>query len=533
MTPTEFQITLPPSVKVASPTLLKLTGPLVVVGANGSGKSRLATWLERQDPARTHRVSAQRALSFPDDLRSTTFQKAENNFLYGHESYTAAQAPNKFGQRWHDGISDRQLNDFQLLATVLFSEGAQISDAYFQKMGSAVPLERPPQRRLDAIKALWETVLPNRELVFGSHQVDVKLRNSPITYSPHEMSDGERVIFYLIGQCLSAPKNGIIIIDEPEIHLHRALQERLWDANEKARSDCLFVYVTHDLNFAASRNGQIVLLNEYVGSEKWDWDLVDGVEEIPEPRLLEILGSRSPILFVEGKHRSHDQRLYRTLYPSHLVVAFGGCADVIHLVASCRKLKVMGHASVNAVGLIDRDGRNAAEVLRLKGNGVLVLEWAEIENLLLCEEVIRFAAAPLAKNPDHSFDEIKKRILTSLSRDAERIIAEISGREIERLVKSWDWKQKTVCELENAFATQVMGVDSKGIVAGVAAEIKKIIAEGDYRAALRVYPNKAITTIAGDVLASTNYADFVLRVAETPEGKLLLEILRSLAPTLP
>lgn len=41
------------------------------------------------------------------------------------------------------------------------------------------------------------------------------------------MSDGERVIFYLIGQCLAVRENGIVVIDEPELHLNRALLNRL------------------------------------------------------------------------------------------------------------------------------------------------------------------------------------------------------------------------------------------------------------------------------------------------------------------
>lgn len=43
-------------------------------------------------------------------------------------------------------------------------------------------------------------------------------------YNSSEMSDGERVIFYLIGQCLAVPENGIIVIDEPELHLHKSVQ---------------------------------------------------------------------------------------------------------------------------------------------------------------------------------------------------------------------------------------------------------------------------------------------------------------------
>lgn len=67
------------------------------------------------------------------------------------------------------------------------------------------------------------------------------------------MSDGERVIFYLIGQCLAAPENGIIVIDEPELHLHKSIQIPLWSEIEKLRNDCLFVYLTHDVDFASAK----------------------------------------------------------------------------------------------------------------------------------------------------------------------------------------------------------------------------------------------------------------------------------------
>lgn len=118
------------------------------------------------------------------------------------------------------------------------------------------------------------------------------------------MSDGERVIFYLIGQCLAARENGILVIDEPELHLHRVLQSRLWDAVESERADCLFVYLTHDLDFAVTRvNATKIWLKSYENN-RWDWHLVPENEDIPERLLLEILGSRKPILFVEGDRKS-------------------------------------------------------------------------------------------------------------------------------------------------------------------------------------------------------------------------------------
>ena len=39
------------------------------------------------------------------------------------------------------------------------------------------------------------------------------------------MSGGERSVLYLVAQVLCVPKAKILIIDEPEIHLHRSIAD--------------------------------------------------------------------------------------------------------------------------------------------------------------------------------------------------------------------------------------------------------------------------------------------------------------------
>ena len=112
-----------------------------------------------------------------------------------------------------------------------------------------------PTTKIDRVKELWETILPHRELIIGGLRIQTRIKGQEDKiYNSSEMSDGERVIFYLIGQCLAAPKDGIIVIDEPELHLHKSVQAPLWDAIEKLRQDCLCcVYLTHDVDFAAAK----------------------------------------------------------------------------------------------------------------------------------------------------------------------------------------------------------------------------------------------------------------------------------------
>lgn len=63
--------------------------------------------------------------------------------------------------------------------------------------------------------------------------------------------------FYLIGEVLCAPENSIIIIDEPEMHIHVSLIKHLFDLIETERPDCAFIYLTHSMDFAFSRQSAI------------------------------------------------------------------------------------------------------------------------------------------------------------------------------------------------------------------------------------------------------------------------------------
>ncbi len=116
------------------------------------------------------------------------------------------------------------------------------------------------------------------------------------------MSDGERVALYLMAQILCVPSQSIIIIDESEVYLHKSIMNRLWDKLEEYRKDCLFIYITHDIQFATvHKNSKKLWVHEYFGNNDWDYEFINGGDDVPEELLLEILGTRKNVLFVEGK----------------------------------------------------------------------------------------------------------------------------------------------------------------------------------------------------------------------------------------
>ncbi|MEZ4483617.1 MAG: AAA family ATPase [Syntrophotaleaceae bacterium] len=207
---------------------------LMFIGANGSGKTRLGTWIEMKSPQKdkVHRISAQKSLTMPNSSTPRSIHEAEADLLYGHIN-AANEGQNAFaykeGHRWQSKPAVSLLNDYEKLMVYLFSDHTEESAKYLAASKASDERVNPPVTKLDKIKSVWERILPHRELILGGLRIQTKVRGSADgIYNSSEMSDGERVMFYLIGQCLSAPENGIIVVDEPELHLHKSVQAPLW-----------------------------------------------------------------------------------------------------------------------------------------------------------------------------------------------------------------------------------------------------------------------------------------------------------------
>jgi len=270
---------------------------IVIVGANGSGKTRLGVWLEKDSPEQrlVLRVSAQKSLAFPENIRPMESDKARNLFFGGHENAQPEQyVPEKIRSRYGNKPATTIQNDFDVLLVHLFSEQNDVSNKYREDSKLTDIKLVVPSTKLDKIKTIWEEILSHRTLMISGGTITVQPNAyNPKYYKASEMSDGERVIFYLIGQCLSAQENGIIVIDEPELHLHKSIQYTLWNKIERERSDCLFVYLTHDIDFAVSRSGFKKINLENFNGENWQWSSIQDSETVPENLALEIRGCKA------------------------------------------------------------------------------------------------------------------------------------------------------------------------------------------------------------------------------------------------
>lgn len=517
-------IGLPPSKSNSQTTAVRLRDRvLVVVGANGSGKTRLGAWIEARDIKLNHRISAHRSLRFPDRTQPTDIDEAERHLRYG-STEPSNSAHYHQHSRWSNNPAVALLNDYEPLVKLLVSESFSVSDRYRVDMQSADTYVPPPRTRMDVVKDVWEGILPNRRLLVTGSRIEACNVADNVPYHAREMSDGERGIFYLIAEALSAPSGGIFIVDEPELHLHRAIQAKLWDAIEAARPDCLFVYITHDLGFAASRvNATKVWLKEYV-SGKWDWEEVPELEGLPESMLLELLGSRQPVKFIEGERGSLDYFVYSKIFDLHTVVPCGSCEHVVHATQSFTNIADLHHIACD--GLVDNDGRTESDISKLAGLKVSVLPVALVENLFLLDPVLRIAANRLGYKHDEVLDGIHGRILAELKRSKERVVSNLSRQEVEeklrRLGRIGVGKAAFVSDLAGA----ISGLTPSEIYERWDAEVERAIVEADYESALRYFKRKGLSSFA-DAVFKLNYQEQVMRWLRTDGDNEIVVALRT------
>lgn len=326
------------------------------------------------------------------------------------------------------------------------------------------------------------------------------------------MSDGERAIFYLIGQTLAAVENTLLIFDEPELHIHRSIMSKLWDELEAARPDCAFLFITHDLEFAATRVAQKFVISDFNPAPQWTIKTVPESTGFDEEIATLILGSRRPILFVEGNHDSLDLAIYRCCYPDWTVIPRGSCGQVIHSVVTMRHNSEL--TRVTCSGIVDADHYDASDIAYFNALGVAVLPVSEIDNMVLLPEVSR-AIAALDGYQDAELetclDELKKEIFETLnSADAiQEVVTRHCRRRIDRAPKKIDLSHATsISDITVEYGKQTAALDITAIAIQATARITDAIQQQDLSLLLASYDNKGLIALAAKHLKKTKRADF-------------------------
>ena len=482
---------------------------VVLIGANGSGKTTFANSIREQLEKTDNGIviPAQKLLVFPTYNSIPTYKSAFAD--YESRQKVCLDDKQTFKAEKNDdypySLSKQYSEELRILVSALISERLERRNNFCSnaREGDIIHLN-DFKSNIDEVIEIWNHLIEHRTLLcdnLGNLQIEC----GDEKYPAYKMSDGERVIFYVVGRVMLAKESSLIIVDEPEMHLHKAILNKLWDILEEKRKDCMFIYLTHDIDFASTRIANKRWLKSYSSStsgifENWEIESIAD-SEIPEALLMKILGSRKKVLFCEGKEGSLDRQIIELLFPNFTITPLASCKDVINYTKAYNKIS---NKYAVAYGIIDRDFRTKEQLDKLAAENIYSYDVAEIENLFLIEDFIKGFAE--YKHEPCDIDNIKTQILALLTRNKEQ---QISSYLIQRINYNFNeshvrnGKDKTEVEANfNEFVKQIKIEEWYNIRLQ---ELDDVIKTSNYAKVIMLYNNKGLHSIIEKALGISSY----------------------------
>ncbi len=528
-----FQVNIPNSTGTEVLTI-EAGSSVVIVGANGAGKTRLASYIEEQLGERTHRIAAHRALTLNPAVAKVSEREARLALKTGW-NHQSSHIGLRTQNRWGGNAPVALLNDFDYLLQALFAEQTNTSLETHKSVRAGSSVEAK-ETRFEVLKHVWQSLLPHRELHISGDDIQVSPSGSSVCYSAADMSDGERAVFYMLGQSLVAEDDSLLIFDEPELHVHKSIMSRLWDELEAIRPDCGFLFITHDIDFACSRLADKYVISKFEPTPIWEINRVPDDSDFDENTLTLILGSRKPVLFVEGNENSLDLATYRCCYPGWTVIPRGSCEQVIHSVVTMRHNSSL--TRVICSGLVDADDYSSEDSQHLAEPGIMTLPLSEIENIFVHPSIAR----KILSHEGFSGEELEEKlqgfcdeVIASISEEnKESAVLRYCRRRIDRSLKKVDLSSAvTESQLKELLDQEISGLNIEVLASYARGRINEAIEEKDVVKLLSIYDNKGLLTIASTHLKSTRRAEFehwLIRLFNNRSDSVVIEEVKNILP---
>jgi ABC-type molybdenum transport system ATPase subunit/photorepair protein PhrA len=488
---------------------------IVILGPNGSGKTKLAQQIAQNN--KVSAISAQRRTWVDDNLPVQEEQQLLTN---------VRNVQNNWQQNsWQP---TEEIN--YVLSTLIQDHTNLLTRMNEEAINAGTPVEPLTDTKLMKLQSVWTRLFPARKLEIGGFFPKVKRLDDSTDVAPYslrQMSDGERSVLYMAARVMTA-EHRVIVVDEPELHMHSRLAVEFWDEAERLRPDCAFVYVTHDLNFTLSRRRATVLVTRSNAAPE-----AVSIDDLPATVAAEVLGGATlpfyakRIFFYEGEQgKGLASALFSTWFNDNETFSMP-CGDRDSVCAAVSGLKKVGVAATEIVGLIDRDFYPDA----VNGSvtpGVTVLPLHEIESVFCDEGVVGAVAEHLGKKPYDVWAEFLREVRKEFR--AKTFNALVARRVRARIGDLLDGAYKNadiVDDLELTAKNHSGNLNNLDLPAKTvsmfdeeAARVRNALSEGK-RDMLAILPGKHLLNILAKVfgLKTADFTDLVLRSLDNVEGK--------------
>lgn len=500
-------LVLPPLTGNRPRPVLPSVRQLTIIGGAGAGKSRFMDELIRLTGNRAYCLSA---ISAPFPEREESTRPGSIDMLYKeaikNKPYMTADAVSELDKLTYMLFTD----EFEALLSIKEKQKSKGGRTYVAK-----------HTKLDLLAKLWEEVFPGNHIHRSKGKMLFATSSGQDLISTEKLSQGEQTVLYYAAAVLYAMPGAVIFVDSPSLFLHPSELTNLWNSIERLRPDCCFVYNSVDVGFVSSRSNNVcVWIKSYdARSGTWDYDVLHP-DEFSEDVFVDLIGSRKPVLFIEGDvAHSIDARLYPLVFPEWNVKPLGSCDKVIETTRTFNGLKTMHH--INSRGIVDRDRRTAHEVKYLRQKSIMVPDVAEVENLFLLEGVIRAMAVVRGKNPDTVFSRVKKKVIGEFARlYREQALQHIRYRIKREVEYKIDMRFRNIGALEKHLDELTDILSPRARYNELVETFKSYIRQGDYPSVLRVFNHKPMISESGVAteLAYKNKDEYIAGVISLLKG---------------
>ncbi|WP_198371285.1 AAA family ATPase [Roseomonas rosulenta] len=510
---------------------------LFVLGANGAGKSSLVSRFFQSNGKNAKRISAHRQTWFTSNALDITPQTRDN--LERNIRAQDQQAHARYQQHYaaeRAGVAIYDLIDSDTMLERAIASLVRAGDLAAAEEKAKIPSP------LNVINELMRLSNIPIEISLADRQKIVARRNNGDPYSVAELSDGERNGFLIAADVLTAPPNSLLIIDEPERHLHRSIVSPLLTLLFQKRAECAFIVSTHELMLPIDNPGSHSLLVRscsYRGSElqSWSADLLESQTDVDDDIKRDILGARQKIIFVEGTTQSLDTTLYSLVFPQVSMLPKSSCRDVEHAVRGLREAKELHW--VQAWGIVDNDRRSPEDIERLQALGVHALSHFSVESIYfhtkLIHRIAQRQAGVTGEDSRQIFDRAVNDAIEAVKSHREYLIENATTRLVRHDIFS---KIPNKEETRNNSSIDIR-IDVENIRISEHMMIEKLIQDRDLDGILQRYPlreSPALTRIAAAVgLNRKKYESAVRKLIQDDHealdfvrslfGKLLAEVI--------
>lgn len=373
-------------------------GADILVTTQGAQNRTLAEYMRKRRFGRGQYVGSLVQIDSQRNIQTTQYQQVSWQVSDPDEADTPSTFYyQNFTNRWQDFMNyiHQKVAAYQNQLATEVINGTEITAKIIKEK-----LPHPLQK----YKEIFSTLLPGKELLdinpASPREFQYKDKTGTIL-SFNSLSSGEQeVVKVLFDVARKDIKDSVIIVDEPELHLHPTLTFKLIEALKSIGDHSnQFIFLTHSADLISTyySTGNVYFIDSEQGGANQAHRLSDLNHSHKE--LVDLIGENlglfavgKKLVFVEGEDSSIDRLVYHALAQKYLpeakVIPVGSVENIITLNAFEEQIRnsIFG---IDLYMVRDKDGLSTTQITALEQGGkIKCLNKRHIENYFLDAEIL-------------------------------------------------------------------------------------------------------------------------------------------------